>query len=108
MEKETNAMEKTPAAPDAEDSASNKRKRPSDNDEPPVDLSIKRRAGTYRKAAEVASDLVADVAAMRQVIRLFAEHGSLSTCQYMAKQIIADNIPNRAESDARELLGRFV
>mgnify|MGYP001368052814 CR=1 FL=1 len=50
---------------------------------------------------------MADVATMNQVIRLFAEHGSLPTCQYLAKQILADNLPNRAESDARELLQRF-
>jgi len=107
-------IEKTPtsaaipaAAPDAEDAASNKRKRPSESDQPPFDLSRKSRAGMPRNAVELVADLMADIATMHQVIRLFAEHGSLPTCHYMAKQILAHNVPNRAESDARELLQRF-
>ena len=71
-------------------------------------VNVRLNVGKKRKRdIEVAADLLADIAAMKQAITLFAEVGSRPTCEDLAKQIIKEAIPERAETAARELIERM-
>ena len=71
-------------------------------------VSVNLKVGKKRKRdIEVAADLLADVTVLAELGKLYAEHGSMATLQYLAKSVGERGVPERAEAAARELVARL-